>query len=160
VLARAQVNAGQVQADQSGMTGESLPVTKYPKDLCFMGSTITRGETEGTVAYTGKLTFFGKTASMLNQADGLGNLQKILLKIMFVLVVLSLTLCGITLIYLTVHKGIDFRYASSASHWPACLRLLGPWSLQRLLTTCSHSMIWCVGMCWTSPLLSKCVCDS
>jgi magnesium-transporting ATPase (P-type) len=36
-----------------------------------MGSTVVRGETEATVAYTGKDTFLGKTAAML-QVSGLG----------------------------------------------------------------------------------------
>ena len=125
------------------MTGESLPVTKYTKDLCFMGSTITRGETEGTVAYTGKLTFFGKTATMLNQAATLGNLQKILLKIMGVLVVLSLSLCAVTLIYLTVHKGIRFK---CAPHPPSLLPhhliiVAGPLTLPFVSVRTNHTPI-------------------
>lgn len=47
------------------------------------GSTVTRGEVEGTVEFTGKHTFFGKTAAMLQQGNNeLGHLQKILLTIM------------------------------------------------------------------------------
>lgn len=42
---------------------------------------VTRGEVEGTVEFTGKNTFFGKTAQMLQGNDGLGNLQKILLRV-------------------------------------------------------------------------------
>lgn len=49
---------------------------------------------------TGKNTFFGKTASLLQSVDGLGHLQKILLKIMAVLVVLSFVLCVTLLFYL------------------------------------------------------------
>ena len=41
---------------------------------------VTRGEVEATVEFTGKNTFFGKTAQMLQGQDGLGNLQRILLK--------------------------------------------------------------------------------
>lgn len=54
--------------------------------------------------FTGKNTFFGKTATMLQTVDELGNLQKILLKIMLVLVVISLTLCFIALMYLIFDK--------------------------------------------------------
>ena len=46
-------------------TGESLPVTKYQGSKCLMGSTVVRGEVEGTVEYTGANTFFGKTAALL-----------------------------------------------------------------------------------------------
>jgi P-type E1-E2 ATPase len=43
------VNHGQIDVDQSALTGESLPVTMYQGDSCKMGSTVTRGEVEGTV---------------------------------------------------------------------------------------------------------------
>lgn len=112
VPADCRVNHGQIQVDQSALTGESLPVTMYPGDSCKMGSTVTRGEVEGTVEFTGKHTFFGKTATMLQQGDSLGNLQKILIRIMIVLVVLSLTLCAITLGYL-LGKGVHFKEALS-----------------------------------------------
>jgi H+-transporting ATPase len=55
---------------------------------------------EGTVEFTGPNTFFGKTASMLIDDGELGNLQKVLLKIMLVLVVISFFLCGIVFGYL------------------------------------------------------------
>ena len=48
---------------------------------CLPWPAVTRGEVEGTVEFTGSNTFFGKTASMLQGNDGLGNLQKILLKV-------------------------------------------------------------------------------
>lgn len=43
----------------------------------------------------------------------MGNLQKILLRIMFVLVVLSLTLCFIALMYLLFSKNESFKEALS-----------------------------------------------
>jgi hypothetical protein len=42
------------------MTGESLPVKFRRGELCKMGSTVTRGEVEGTVQSTGGNTFFGE----------------------------------------------------------------------------------------------------
>lgn len=55
-------------------------------------------------------TFFGKTAQMIQAVDdSLGNLQKILLRIMIVLVVLSVSLCSIALIYLLTAKHQDFK---------------------------------------------------
>lgn len=52
---------------------------------------------------TGKNTFFGKTATMLQSADGLGHLQRILMSIVVALVVISLVLCVTMLIYLMVY---------------------------------------------------------
>jgi magnesium-transporting ATPase (P-type) len=88
------VNCGLIDVDQSAMTGESLPVKFRRGDVCKLGSTVVRGETEGSVESTGAHTFFGKTATML-QASGskMGSLQVPLLRIMLILVVLSLTLC-------------------------------------------------------------------
>jgi H+-transporting ATPase len=123
------VNHNQIDVDQSALTGESLPVTLFEGESAKMGSTVTRGEVEGTVEvrgrpapgaagchwcraapalrcppdlalrqcsplplpplpaqFTGKNTFFGKTASLLQGVDELGNIQKILLQLMIVLV--------------------------------------------------------------------------
>ncbi len=63
--------------------------------------------------FTGKNTFFGKTAAMLQQGGNeLGHLQKILLKIMFVLVVTSFVLCITAFGYL-LGKGEVFKEALS-----------------------------------------------
>ena len=72
------VNEGQIDVDQAALTGESLPVTFYKGGSCKMGSNVVRGEVEGTVEFTGSNTFFGKTASLLQGTDELGNLQKVL----------------------------------------------------------------------------------
>lgn len=94
------VNEGTIEVDQAALTGESLPVTMYKGSSCKMGSNVTRGEVEGTVEFTGSSTFFGKTASLLQGDDELGNLQKVLLNIVIVLVVISFLLSGIVFVYL------------------------------------------------------------
>lgn len=107
------VNEGRIEVDQSALTGESLPVTMVRGSQPKMGSTITRGEVEGTVEHTGKNTFFGKTAMLLQGDEGLGSLQRLLLRIMVILIVLSLTLCITALIYLAAGKGEQFTKALS-----------------------------------------------
>eukprot|EP01040_Poterioochromonas_malhamensis_P015735 gene15735-17668_t len=94
------VNDGTIDVDQAALTGESLPVTMYKGSSCKMGSNVVRGEVEGTVEFTGSNTFFGKTASLLQGDEELGNLQKVLLNIVIVLVILSFTLSGIVFAYL------------------------------------------------------------
>lgn len=69
-----------------------------------MGSTVVRGEVEATVDATGKHSFFGKTAAMLSDSNEASNLQKVLMKIMLVMVVLSLTLSFICFFYLIAKK--------------------------------------------------------
>ena len=65
IPADCRINEGSIEVDQAALTGESLPVTMYKGDCCKMGSTVMRGEVEGTVEFTGSKTFFGKTASLL-----------------------------------------------------------------------------------------------
>jgi len=65
IPADCRVNEGEIEVDEAALTGESLPVTKYQGSKCLMGSTVVRGEVEGTVEYTGANTFFGKTAALL-----------------------------------------------------------------------------------------------
>merc|ERR1719399_2334993 len=100
IPADGRVNHGQIDVDQSQLTGESLPVTCFKGDKVMMGSTVARGEVEGTVEFTGADTFFGKTASLLAQTTENSNLQNILMAIMIVLVVVSLAACTIVYLYL------------------------------------------------------------
>lgn len=65
IPADCRINDGTIDVDQAQLTGESLPVTMHKGDACMMGSTVVRGEVEGTVEFTGVDTFFGKTASLL-----------------------------------------------------------------------------------------------
>lgn len=94
------VNEGTIDVDQAALTGESLPVTMYKGSSCKMGSNVVRGEVEATVEFTGSNTFFGKTASLLQGDEELGNLQKVLLNIVIVLVILSFFFSGIVFGYL------------------------------------------------------------
>jgi H+-transporting ATPase len=110
IPADCRVNSGEIDVDQAALTGESLPVTMYKLDSCKMGSTVVRGETEATVEFTGAETFFGKTASLLQQTHEPSHLQKIIMTVMLVLVGLSLGLCIINFIYLLT-QGQDVKEA-------------------------------------------------
>lgn len=96
------LNHGEIEVDESAMTGESLPVTLRERQMAKMGGTVARGETEATVVYTGKDTFFGKTAAMLGGDKGRSSMQKLLLHIMVILVTTSVILCTTCLIYMLV----------------------------------------------------------
>ena len=100
IPADCRVNHSQIDVDQAALTGESLPVTFYKGDSCKMGSTVVRGEVEGTVEFTGANTFFGKTAALLGATNEHSNLQIMIIKIIIVLVTISCVLCVIVLIYL------------------------------------------------------------
>ena len=149
VPADAWVNEGLIEVDQSAMTGESLPVKFRRGDVCKLGSTVVRGETEGTVETTGAHTFFGKTAQML-QASGTtaSSLQILLLRIMIILVSLSLSLCTIALIYLIVqgrkenalrkesHKHPDYLIVKHSLSFAVCVLVASvPLAIEIVTTT-------------------------
>ena len=62
---------------QSALTGESLPVTKYPGDSVYSGSTCKQGEIEALVIATGVHTFFGKAAHLVETTNQVGHFQKV-----------------------------------------------------------------------------------
>lgn len=66
-----------LKIDQSALTGESLPVTRYPGDEVFSGSTVKQGEIEAVVIATGVHTFFGKAAHLVDSTNQVGHFQKV-----------------------------------------------------------------------------------
>jgi len=108
------INEGTVDIDEAALTGESLPVTMLSgtNHLVKMGSTVVRGEVDGTVRFTGKRTFFGKTAEMISSVGSeMGNIKKVLIRVMFVLTTLSAVLCLTSFGYLMVYVKLDFTDA-------------------------------------------------
>merc|ERR1712159_220930 len=101
----------QIDVDQAQLTGESLPVTLYEGDKTLMGSTVVRGETEGTVEFTGVDTFFGKTAALLASTEELSNVQLLLISIVRNLTILSIIMCCVVLFY--VNTIVSFMEALS-----------------------------------------------
>ncbi|TFJ85011.1 hypothetical protein NSK_003435 [Nannochloropsis salina CCMP1776] len=119
----------QIDVDQAALTGESLPVTMFKGDSVKMGSTVVRGEVEATVEATGANTFFGRTASLLSGGDEVSNLQKLLIRIMIILVVLSMALCGIAFGYLlgrgeTVRDALSFTVVLLVASIPIAIEIV------------------------------------
>ena len=56
------------EADESQITGESLPVSKNNGDLAYSGSVVKRGEATVMVFATGTNTLYGKTAEIVASA--------------------------------------------------------------------------------------------
>lgn len=54
--------------DESGLTGESLPVEKHASDVAYSGSVVRQGEMNALVVTTGMATYFGKTARLVQEA--------------------------------------------------------------------------------------------
>jgi H+-transporting ATPase len=87
-----------LQADESALTGESLPADKHVGDVAYSGSIVRKGEMNGVVTATGMNTFFGKTAALVEGAKTVSHFQKALLKIGDYLIVLAVGLVAIIFI--------------------------------------------------------------
>ena len=86
-----------IKVDQSALTGESLPVTHKQGESVYSGSIIRQGEIDGLVSTTGKDTYFGKTAHLVETAEKTSHFQKTVIKIGDYLIVLALLLVIIIL---------------------------------------------------------------
>lgn len=70
-----------VTADESAITGESLPVDKGVGDICYSGSIITKGQMNGVVFATGMNSFFGRAAGLVSKEKPKSHLEKAVVKI-------------------------------------------------------------------------------
>eukprot|EP00936_MAST-01D_sp_MAST-1D-sp1_P000877 g877.t1 len=102
-----------MEIDQAALTGESLPITAHSGDKCLMGATIVRGELEALVMYTGRFTFFGKAAELVNSVEAKGRFQIVLFRVTLVLLGVAVGLVSVILIYLLVknHSGTGVLFA-------------------------------------------------
>jgi H+-transporting ATPase len=90
-----------VLVDQSALTGESLPVTDGPGDAVYSGSVIKQGEIDALVYATGKDTYFGKTAHLVESAHTVSHFQRAVLRIgdylIFIALALVILILGVAL---------------------------------------------------------------
>jgi H+-transporting ATPase len=81
-----------VEVDQSALTGESLPVEHGSGDSVFSGSILKKGEIDALVYATGKDSYYGKTAELVESAVTRSHLQKAIVKIADYLLVIAAAL--------------------------------------------------------------------
>ncbi|MEC4675289.1 MAG: plasma-membrane proton-efflux P-type ATPase [Nitrospirota bacterium] len=89
-----------IQADQSALTGESLPVSKKVGDIAYSNSIIKQGEMLSVVTNTALNTFFGKTVALVAKAqrEEKSHFQKAVIQIGNYLIVITVFLAAIILI--------------------------------------------------------------
>jgi H+-transporting ATPase len=90
---------GEIDVDQSSLTGESLPVTKSAGQIVFSGTTVRRGESTCLVVSTGASTLFGKTTELVASAKSESHIEKLILGIVRYLVAIDGALVIILFLY-------------------------------------------------------------
>ena len=91
---------GELEVDQSALTGESLTVAKGKNDVVYSGSIVRRGEATGIVILTGKNTYFGKTAELVSLAKPRLRVQQVISKVVFwmmAIVIVILAISGVVI---------------------------------------------------------------
>lgn len=89
-----------IQADQSALTGESLPVSKKTGDIAYSNSIVKQGEMLAVVTNTALNTFFGKTVALVAKAqrEESSHFQKAVIQIGNYLIMITVFLAAIILI--------------------------------------------------------------
>jgi H+-transporting ATPase len=89
-----------ILADQSALTGESLPVNKKSGDIAYSNSIIKQGEMLAVVVNTGLNTFFGKTVDLVARAqrEQRSHFQKAVINIGNYLIIITGFLAAVILI--------------------------------------------------------------
>ncbi|MFN7990882.1 MAG: plasma-membrane proton-efflux P-type ATPase [Candidatus Micrarchaeia archaeon] len=90
VPADLKVLEGEVELDQSSLTGESLPVACGPETLAYASALVQRGHATGIAVLTGARTTFGKTAQLAQTQRPEGHLDKSIIRISQYLVAITL----------------------------------------------------------------------
>ena len=93
-----------VEVDQSALTGESLPAERKSGQAVFSGSIIRQGEIGALVYATGANTYFGKTASLVQEAHTVSHFQKAVLKIGNYLIILAVAMVAV-IITVAIFRG-------------------------------------------------------
>jgi H+-transporting ATPase len=89
---------GSCEADQSALTGESLPVDKNPGDELYSGSVLSLGEASVVVTKTGLRTLFGRSAALAGAEPPPSHFQRAVLQIGRYLIALALALVAVIVV--------------------------------------------------------------
>jgi len=96
---------GQISADQSSLTGESVPAEIGVNGTAYAGSVVKQGEGTGEVTGTGQNTYFGKTAELVHTAKTVSHLETIIQGVVQYLVIMNVILAAVILVY-TLIQGL------------------------------------------------------
>jgi len=100
---------GNLEIDQSTLTGEFMAIKKKKGDELYSGSIVKRGEITGFITKTGTKTFFGRTIELVQIAKPKLHIQEIISKVvkwLLAIVFISIFIA----ISISLLKGIEFVF--------------------------------------------------
>jgi H+-transporting ATPase len=97
---------GELDVDQSALTGESLGVEKKVDEVLYSGSVVKRGESNGIVISTGVNTYFGRTAQLVQLARPKLHLEEVVSHVVRWLLVIVIALIALAVVFSLV-EGVD-----------------------------------------------------
>ena len=101
--------SGDISADESALTGESMPANLHQADIVYSSSVIRRGEAKCVVINTGVNTFFGKTVELVKIAKPKSKQEELMLTIVKYMMYLGVAASIIVTIFaLYLQKDILF----------------------------------------------------
>ncbi|KAI8335422.1 plasma-membrane proton-efflux P-type ATPase [Chlamydoabsidia padenii] len=98
-------NEAALQIDQSGLTGESLPVSKKKNATVYSSSIVKQGQQLAVVTKTGANTFIGRAANLIAITNEQGHFQKIIGTIGLVLTIAAIPVGLPTVMSVTMAVG-------------------------------------------------------
>ena len=105
VPADARLMAGELQIDQSALTGESQELPRAQDELLYSGSIVRHGEAAAVVVATGVRTYYGRTTQLVQSAHPKLHIEEVISRVvrwLFVIVGVQVALA----VALAIPKGI------------------------------------------------------
>jgi H+-transporting ATPase len=99
VPADMKIIAGELEVDQSALTGESMEIGKGPDNVLYSGSIVKRGESNGIVISTGAKTYFGRTAQLVQLAKPKLHMEEVVSKVVRWLLITVVALIALALAF-------------------------------------------------------------
>jgi H+-transporting ATPase len=99
VPADVKVVTGELEVDQSALTGESIAAEKKPDDLLYSGSMVKRGESNGVVVSTGVKTYFGRTAQLVQLAKPKLHMEEVISNVVRWLLIIVISMIALAVVF-------------------------------------------------------------
>src|SRR5271157_2482261 len=106
VPADVKITDGELGADQSALTGESMTIDKKASDVLYSGSIVNRGESNGIVISTGLKTYFGRTAQLVQLAKPKLHMEEVISNVVKWLLIIVASLIIVAVAF-SAYKGIN-----------------------------------------------------